>query len=199
MSGADLLVCAPLRLEARALRAGFGPRVRRTGCGPRRSAEWATAHAADDFDALLIAGLAGGTARWVHPGDVVVADEIRGPRGTTTCSRAPALAEALRWSGLRVHLGPVRSAARLAVGARRTALAREGVLAADLESAWLAEAAGDRPVAAVRVVVDAVRRPLPSPGTPVRALRALSRLRELAPGLHAWRLQLNVQSNEEVS
>lgn len=184
---AQLLVCAPMRIEARALRASLGPHtVRRTGYGPRRSGRSAAELGRPDFDTLAVAGLAGGVGDAVRSGDVVVASEVRGPHGVVSCTCPSMLAKALRAEGLTVHCGPIVSTDRLVVGARRAAFAEAGVLAADLESAALAAAAGDRPLAVVRVVTDTAREPLLAAAMPRRAVRALRRLRSVGPCLDRW-------------
>lgn len=187
MTAMRLLVCAPLGLEARALRASLGSGlVRRTGCGPRRSARSAASLAGADFDVLVVAGLAGGVGAEVRPGDVIVADELRGQRGTVRCPAAPSLAAELRRAGFPVRCGPIATAGRVVHGARRAELARAGALAVDMESAVLAAAAGGRPFGVVRVVVDTARQPLLRPGTPNRALAALARLHAVGSCLPRW-------------
>ncbi|MEV0088088.1 hypothetical protein [Saccharopolyspora sp. NPDC050642] len=182
-----LLICAPLGIEAQALRAALGrDAVRRTGCGPRRSARAAAALAGADFDALVVAGLAGGVAAEVRSGDVIVADELRGRGGTVHCPVAASLAAHLRRAGFPVHCGPIATVDHLVHGARRGELARTGALAVDMESAVLAQAAGGRPLGVVRVVVDTARQPLLRPGTPSRALAALARLHAVGSCLPRW-------------
>lgn len=183
----DLLVCAPLRLEAWALSRHAGDhRVVRTGAGWARSARSAATLAAREFTALVVAGLAGGVDPRVRSGDVVVATEIRGPGSTVAVTGAAVLVEELRRGGLTVHAGPITTSRHLVHGAEREVLANTGALAVDMESAVVAPAAGARPVAAVRVVVDTADRPLLAPGTPVRALAGLARLRRLPEPLVRW-------------
>ncbi|MER7013716.1 hypothetical protein ABT324_20055 [Saccharopolyspora sp. NPDC000359] len=184
---ARLLVCAPLGLEARALRAALGHNsVRRTGFGPRRSARSATTVAAADFDLLVVAGLGGGVGEDVRSGDVVVADEIRGAGSTVRCPAAPTLAAELRRAGFPVHLGPVLTTRHVVRGAQRAELAATGALAVDMESAVLARAAGSRGFAVVRVVLDTAEHPLLRPGTPRQALTALARLHAVGSCLSRW-------------
>jgi 4-hydroxy-3-methylbut-2-enyl diphosphate reductase len=87
---------------------------------------------------------------------VVVATEVLGPFGSVPLPSAPLIASALTRTGLRVHEGPVTAAD-------------------DAETAWLVEAAPDRPRAVVRVVTA-------EPPT-VGAYRAL---RRTARALAAW-------------
>jgi 4-hydroxy-3-methylbut-2-enyl diphosphate reductase len=176
------VVCAPLHVERAAL--GRALPVRRTGYGPARSAAAAAALAAEGPRPVLVAGVAGALDPALRPGDLVVADEVRRDGAAPVVVRtATALAEALRGLGLRVHVGPIYSADALG-GARGPAAA--GALAVDLETAWLAPAAGGGPFAAVRAIVDTPDRPLARPGTPVRGLQALRSLRRAVPALAAW-------------
>jgi 4-hydroxy-3-methylbut-2-en-1-yl diphosphate reductase len=176
------VVCAPLLVERAAL--GRGLPVRRTGYGPARSAAAAAALAADSPRPVLVAGVAGAIDPTLRPGDLVVADEVRGDGAAAVpVPTAAALAAALRELGLRVHVGPLYSGT--ALGAERGPAA-DGALAVDLETAWLAPAAGGGPFAAVRVIVDTPGAPLARPGTPARGLRALRALHRATPALHSW-------------
>jgi 4-hydroxy-3-methylbut-2-enyl diphosphate reductase len=185
-------VVAPLSVEARAVRAGApSARVHRIGMGPRRAAR--SAHIAREGvgGAVLIAGFCGALDPSLEPGDVVLASELRGPTGTTPCDDPTILAGTLRRGGLRVHVGPIASSQRLVLRERRRALQRSGALAVDMESAWLAPAAQDRPLVAMRVVLDTHRhelhRPLRTVAAAATAYRALRRACELAEG---WALAL---------
>jgi len=200
----SLLVCSPLRLEARAVRRGLraataggtaaggagqpgGGTVRVTGYGPARSRRQAAALAAAEFGVLAVAGVGGGLTDDLVPGDVVVGTEVRDSAGTCIrCPAAPLLAGELRRAGLRVSAGPVVTVDRLAGGPSRQRLAAGGALVADLESAPLAAAAGDRPVAVLRAVSDTPARPLLRPGIVTGGLAALRALRAASPVLAAW-------------
>jgi len=179
------VLCTPLRIERAALRrAGRSMRVVHTGMGPRRAA--ATARALSrGTDPVLVAGVGGGLAPQVRPGDVVVADEVRGRGAPVPIRSAPLLAGALRRLGLTVHVGPIVSSPRIAAGRARRALAVDGALAVDMESAELAVVAGV-PFAVVRAIVDSVDHPLHHPGTPGRGLVALRTLRASVPALEQW-------------
>lgn len=206
---AAMLVCAPLRIEARALRAGLDRRtVLRTGCGPARSARSAAFLAAgEDTDtAMVVAGLGGGLAPGFRSGDVVVGDELRDRDGTIhrriihcghidsdvircghyRCGHVSSLVDLLRQEGLRVHRGPIASADHVVLGTERAALARDGALAVDMESAELARGAHDRPLAVVRVLLDTPGEPLIGAGLPGRLHRALHVLRLLGVPLDRW-------------
>jgi len=188
------VVCSPLRVEAMAVRRGLrgagqldGGTVRVTGYGPARSRRQAAALAGEQFGALAVVGVGGGLTDDLVPGDLVVGTEVRDARGTCVrCPAAPLLAGELRRAGLRVHAGPVITVDRLAGGPSRQRLAAGGALVADLESAPLAAAARDRPVAVLRAVSDTPARPLLHPGIVTGGLAALRALRAAGPVLAAW-------------
>jgi 4-hydroxy-3-methylbut-2-enyl diphosphate reductase len=175
------VVAVPLRVERAALAGRLpGTRVLRTGMGPVRSAACMRSRLQGP-PAVLVAGVAGALDARLRPGDVVVADELRGEGAAIPCPSAPLLAAALRRQGLTVHVGPLLTRPDLVRGP----LPGTGALAVDMESAAVAAAAGV-PVAAVRAVVDTPDRPLATPGTVVRGLRALAALRRAAPALQEW-------------
>src|SRR5256714_1831422 len=184
------IVFAPLAVEYRALsRPGSSLRVVRTGMGPARAA--AAAEASADADAFIVAGVGGGLAPSARPGDIVVATEIltggvRGPDGTVESPSAPLLAGALRRLGLTVHTGPLYTNDRVVNGARRRQLAGTGAIAVDMESAPVAAAAGGRPFAAVRALVDTADHRLWTPGPLRRGVAALRNLRRAVPALEQW-------------
>jgi 4-hydroxy-3-methylbut-2-enyl diphosphate reductase len=186
----SLLVLAPLRIEARALGAAADTRVLRTGMGPKRSRAAARRVAATEADAVAVAGFCGALDPALRPGDLVVATEVRGVGGdgiTVACPTAVLLAGALRRAGLVVHTGPIVSSPKLVRGAERERLLATGAIAADMESAWLAEAAAGRPFAVVRAVVDTPARELHSPAALVGGARdAYRSLRTAAAVLADW-------------
>lgn len=160
----EIVVLAPLALEARAVRGGAPwADVRRIGMGPRRAARSAQLSAASGNRPILIAGFCGALDPSLEPGDIVLASELRGPTGTSACDDPTILAGVLRRGGLRVHIGPIASSQRLVVGERRWTLYRSGSLAVDMESAWLVPAARRRPLVTLRVVLDTNRRELHRP------------------------------------
>ena len=71
--------------------------------------------------------------------------------------------------------GPLLSTERLTGPAERRALAAAARSRVDMESAWLAEGAGGRPLAVVRVVADAAGRAARRPADARRTARARSR------------------------
>src|SRR6185295_1988109 len=98
------------------------------------------------------------------PGDVVCATELRRVGAEPIDVPGSALlAAALRRHGLRTHVGPMLSSERLVPPDERQRLASFGILAVDMESAWLADAAGGRPFAVLRVVADPAGRRLADP------------------------------------
>ena len=191
MTGA--VICTPLAVERAAVAPATALPVLRTGAGPARSAA-----AADRAElrgrAVAIAGVAGALTNQLSPGDLVVASELRAAGRPVSSSRpipvpaAPLVAGALRRAGLPVHVGPIVSTTSVVHGGQRAQLAASGALAVDLESAWLA--AGDRPVLAVRAVVDTPRHPLLRPGTVARGVRALRALRAATPVFEQWQRAL---------
>jgi squalene cyclase/nucleoside phosphorylase len=181
----SLLVAAPLRLEARALRRG-GPRLHvvRTGMGSVRAKTAAARLAMEPASALVVAGLCGALDPTLQPGDVVVASSLVEARAQPAL--ADALAAPLRAAGLPVREGAIVSVDRVVHGRERRALAARGALAADMESTWLAAGAAGRPFGVVRVVLDAPRHELWRPGLARNLLSALRTLREVAAVLDNW-------------
>ncbi len=191
-----LLVCAPLRIEARAIRRGLTGRaagsavsVARTGFGPRRSARRAAELARQPFSTLAVTGVGGALDPDLKPGEIVVATEVRSDGGAwpvAVCQAAPLLAGALRRAGVPARAGPIVTTTRLARGPGRRRLAAGGALLADMESAPLAAAAGGRPVAVLRAVSDGPDRPLLHPATVSGGVAALRALRRAGPVLQEW-------------
>ncbi len=174
---AELRLVAALRLEALAL----GGRVQVIGMGPQRAAT-ARLRAAPGPIAVAMAGVAGGVSPEVRAGQVVVASELRTLDGRVRrLPGAALLAAELERIGCRVSLGPIVSVPRFARAAERAELGEGGVLAADMESAWLADTLGDTPFAVVRTIADSLE------GGPVfGGIRALGGLRRVRPALEAW-------------
>lgn len=176
-----LLVLAPLRVEALAVRSALpGVKVRRTGMGKGRVD-------VEDADAVAVAGLCGAVDPDLRTGDVVLATELRSEHGETiACPGSALLEEPLRRLRLRVRTGPLYTAGRILGPADRRELRGSGVLAVDMESALLAEALGDRPLAVLRVVVDTADRRLASPRTLAAGIRGLWTLRRASTALVEW-------------
>jgi 4-hydroxy-3-methylbut-2-enyl diphosphate reductase len=184
---ADLLVAAPLRIEAMAVRRGLPAElVVCTGMGPARSRRAARALRARRPGALAVAGVCGALTDELAAGDVVVATEVRSADGVIPCPSAALLVGALRAAGLTAHAGPIVSVDHVVHGAERAELATTGALAVDMESAMLASAADGGPLAVLRVVVDTPRRPLFHPATGSAGIAALATLGRLGPVLQQW-------------
>lgn len=174
-AGVTLVVLSPLRIEALAVGG-----ARATGMGPDR----ARLAQVGDADEVAVAGLCGAVDPALHAGDVVLATEVRSPEGRRPCRADADLVARLVARGLRVRTGPVYSGERVLGPGERERLRASGVLAVDMESYWLAEAADGRPVTVVRVVVDEAGRRLLRPGTFASGIRALRSLRRVGAALH---------------
>ncbi|MGV9886592.1 phosphorylase family protein [Streptomyces sp. NPDC003395] len=197
---APLLIACALGIEHLALRAGDrggagGPvTVLRTGMGPK-AAERAVGRALADpalaGAAVLATGFCAGLAPGMHPGDLVVAEETRAPGGTVPCIGTEPLVKELARTlpGRTVHTGPLTGSDHVVRGAERSALAAGGAIAVDMESAatlLTAVRAGTRPVAAVRVVVDAPEHELVRIGTVRGGISAFRVLRSVLPTFFEW-------------
>jgi 4-hydroxy-3-methylbut-2-en-1-yl diphosphate reductase len=184
-----LLVCAPLRLEARAVRRGLDgtpAAVVATGYGPRRAAARAAMLGPLSFGALAVAGTGGGLTDDLVPGDLVVASEVTDGQTVTPIPSAQLLAGELRRAGLRVRTGRVVTVDHLFRPGQRDRLAADGAIAVDMESAELIKAAQGRPVAVVRAISDTPGRPLLRPGALGGGVAALRSLRAAGPALARW-------------
>jgi 4-hydroxy-3-methylbut-2-enyl diphosphate reductase len=186
----ELLVAAPLRLEAFAIKSGARKmRVRKTGMGQNRSKAAVSPLAREQAAALVVMGVCGALDDGCEPGDVVVAEELLDGEldedsGRIQCPSAEPLATALESRGVRVRRGTIVSVARIAHGERRVTLRERGAIVVDMESAWLASAARERPFAVIRVVADTPSREVTRPLlTLAGAARAALSLRRTAAAL----------------
>ncbi|MER6504540.1 1-hydroxy-2-methyl-2-butenyl 4-diphosphate reductase [Streptomyces sp. NPDC001455] len=203
---APLLIACALGIERFALRSGGrgaggapGPvSVLRTGMGPR-AADAAVTRALGGGrapgTAVLAAGFCAGLSSGMHPGDLVVADETRGTGAPSVCTGSGLLAEALARAvpGRTVHTGPLTGSAHVVRGHERAELRATGAIAVDMESAATLGAAlrsGPRPVAAVRVVVDAPEHELVRIGTVRGGISAFRVLRAILPAFYEWHRSL---------
>ncbi|MGW6564200.1 phosphorylase family protein [Streptomyces sp. NPDC054975] len=203
-----LLIACALGIEQLALRSGDRTgapdafTVVRTGMGPAH-ARRGVARALDREpwrDAAVIAsGFCAGLAPGMHPGDLIVADETRGEPGgpdpVTACTGTELLVKALARTlpGRTVHTGPLTGSDHVVRGHERAALRATGALAVDMESATTlrtALLAGPRPVAAVRVVVDAPEHELVRIGTVRGGISAFRVLRAVLPAFFEWHRSL---------
>jgi len=185
-----LVVCSPLRLEARAVRRGLGERgeVRRTGYGPARAAAAADQLREDAFGNLAVGGVGGGVSADLRPGDLVVSTEVSrlGSAVSVSCPSAPLLVGELRRAGLRATAGKLVTVDHLLRRGQAQRLAAQGALAADMESAMLLEGAAGRPAVALRAISDTPGRPLLSPWAVPGGVAALRSLRLAGPALGRW-------------
>jgi 4-hydroxy-3-methylbut-2-en-1-yl diphosphate reductase len=186
-----LTVLAPLRLEAWALRRGLrdpGIDVIRVGMGAARARRAGTlVPDRHERGPIAVAGVCGGVAEGLRAGVVVVASTLVTADGIErTLEDSERLADAVRELGLECVAGPVLSVERLQRDARRAAAGHTGVLAVDMESAWIADALPGPPVAVLRVVADAGGRSVYRPRTLLDGALALAGLRRAAPALGKW-------------
>jgi 4-hydroxy-3-methylbut-2-enyl diphosphate reductase len=182
-----LAVMTPLSVEKFALRGGLrDARVIRTGAGPTRSQAAALRLTGSADSALAVAGVCGGVDPELRPGDVVVASDLLGGRSERKLASPETLVEAIRSLGIDARLGPIFSEDHIVRGDERKRLRETGAIAVDMESRWLAEAAGERPFTVLRVVIDTPGHELIRLRTIPNSLRALSTLRRIAPALEAW-------------
>jgi 4-hydroxy-3-methylbut-2-en-1-yl diphosphate reductase len=186
------VICAPLRLEARALRRGLRRvdgqatvDVLRTGYGPARSAASA-ARLEPSGGGIVVGGVAGGLTDDLSVGDLVVATEVLGAGEPVSCPSAPLLAGELRRAGLNVRLGPIATVDHLVGRGERARLVASGAIAVDMESAELLRGAAGRPSAVVRAISDTPAHPLASPRIVTGGLAALRSLRQAGPVLARW-------------
>ncbi|MGA5900892.1 1-hydroxy-2-methyl-2-butenyl 4-diphosphate reductase [Streptomyces venetus] len=201
---APLLIACALGIEQLALRAGErggagGPvTVLRTGMGPAAAERSVTRMLADTAlrdAAVLATGFCAGLAPGMHPGDLVVAEETRDPHGTTACVGTERLVKELARAvpGRTVHTGPLTGSDHVVRGHERSDLFATGAIAVDMESAATllsAVRAGERPVAAVRVVVDAPEHELVRIGTVRGGISAFRVLRSAFPAYLEWHRSL---------
>ncbi|AGS72975.1 lipoprotein [Streptomyces collinus] len=201
---APLLIACALGIEHLALRTGDrggagGPvSFLRTGMGPRaaeRSVTGRLAGPALTGAAVVATGFCAGLAPGMHPGDLVVAEETRDPRGTVPCVRTDLLVKELArlLPGRTLHTGPLTGSDHVVRGPERSDLLATGAIAVDMESAATLLSAvrtGERPVAAVRVVVDAPEHELVRIGTVRGGITAFRVLRSILPAFFEWHRSL---------
>ncbi|MDX3748575.1 1-hydroxy-2-methyl-2-butenyl 4-diphosphate reductase [Streptomyces sp. AK08-02] len=197
-----LLIACALGIERFALRRGgrgdAAVTVLRTGMGPEAASAAVTRALADPAlrDAVVLAtGFCAGLAPGMHPGDLVVAEETRGPGGATPCVGTELLVKELVRAvpGRTVHTGPLTGSDHVVRGHERSQLLATGAIAVDMESAATLHSAvrmGVRPVAAVRVVVDAPEHELVRIGTLRGGISAFRVLRSVLPAFVEWHRSL---------
>jgi nucleoside phosphorylase len=201
---APLLIACALGIEHLALRTGDhngagGPvTFVRTGMGPRAAERFVTRSLTEPAlaeAAVLATGFCAGLAPGMHPGDLVVAEETRDPRGTVACVGIELLVKELvrLLPGRTVHTGPLTGSDHVVRGPERSQLLATGAIAVDMESAATLLSAvrvGERPVAAVRVVVDAPEHELVRIGTVRGGISAFRVLRSVLPAFFEWHRSL---------
>ncbi|WP_320773676.1 1-hydroxy-2-methyl-2-butenyl 4-diphosphate reductase [Streptomyces sp. CRN 30] len=201
---APLLIACALGIEHLALRTGGRAgadapvTVLRTGMGPKAAERSVTRVLADPAlagAAVLATGFCAGLAPGMHPGDLVVAEETRDPRATVGCVGTELLVKALVRAvpGRTVHTGPLTGSDHVVRGPERAELRATGAIAVDMESAATllsAVRADERPVAAVRVVVDAPEHELVRIGTVRGGISAFRVLRSVLPAFYEWHRSL---------
>jgi 4-hydroxy-3-methylbut-2-enyl diphosphate reductase len=143
---------------------------------------------AHQFDRLLIAGVCGSLDAAFRPGDVLVPTTVSAPDvGTTQCDVDESLLTALRGAGLNVRTGALVSTPKLENNNKAVRThAGTGAIGVDMESAWLAPLAGDRPVTVVRVASDSPDHPVFHPGVVYWGTLSLKRLATVGRVLGAW-------------
>ncbi len=186
-----LTVCAPLGVEARALRRGLAAsqdrvQVIRTGYGPVRAAAAAARIAASNPDMLAVGGVGGSLTRDQRVGDLVVASAVCDGVTSVSCPSAPLLAGELRRAGLRARTGPIATVDHLLRDGEHGRLAATGAIAVDMESAPLLAGAAGSPAVVLRAISDTPDHPVVSPRIVAGGLAALRSLRQAAPVLAQW-------------
>jgi 4-hydroxy-3-methylbut-2-en-1-yl diphosphate reductase len=182
---AGLLVFAPLRLEANAVRRGLrepASRVVRTGMGAAKAARTIGQSKPQSFGPMIVMGTAAGVDPDLKPGDLVVAAEVSDGARVVSLPGAGLLAAELRRAGLPARAGKLVTVPGLVRPSQRAKLAAKGFLAADMETATLVGAADGRPAAVIRAVSDSGF----GPGMVSGGLAALRSLRLAAPVAERW-------------
>jgi len=180
-----LLVLAPLRIEANAVRRGLTKstsHVLHTGMGATRARKSVGKSQQKPFGAMVVMGTAAGLGDDLSPGDLVVASEVSDGETTVALPGADLLAAELRRAGLTARAGRVITVQKLVKSAERGRLAADGYVAADMETAALLGATDGRPVAVIRAVSDGGF----GPGMVGGGLAALRSLRKAAPVAEKW-------------
>src|SRR3984957_17570911 len=180
-----LLILAPLRIEANAVRRGLTKstsHVRHVGMGAARARKSVSKSQQGPFGAMVVMGTAAGLGDDLSPGDLVVASEVTDGETTVALPGADLLAAELRRAGLTARAGRLITVQKLVKSADRLRLATGGYLAADMETAALLGAADGRPVAVIRAVSDTGF----GPGMVGGGIAALRALRKAAPVAEKW-------------
>jgi 4-hydroxy-3-methylbut-2-enyl diphosphate reductase len=171
-----------LWLEAKAV----GGKVAVVGVGPRRALARIAAigPSVPEDQPIAVTGVAGALVAGLQPGDVVVANELRTVDGRVirTLPGAELLAAELARVGLNARTGPIVSSSSVVRSpAARKALARDGAIAVDMESAFIAQDLPRRPMAVVRAIADTGTTGMVRGG-----LSALRSLRQVRGPIDQW-------------
>ncbi|MFP4361171.1 MAG: hypothetical protein ACLFTG_10900 [Alphaproteobacteria bacterium] len=149
-----------LVFEARDFRTGWGAGAPPVATGLGEAARLAAATLVDDGARALVSfGLAGGLARGLAPGTVIVADRVVAADAGWRLEAAPAAEHLGACTGtLWAATTPL-----LALAEKEAAAAHSGAIAVDMESAPVLATARRHglPALVVRVVADPAERPLP--------------------------------------
>jgi len=159
-----------LPLEASLLSRAFGeqvPPIYCTGADPARVPFAVAELRQQSADCLVSFGLAGGLHPALAAGDVILADRVEtlAGQGFALDGRLrERLASALDAAGATFHGGVMIGVDRIIAtpAEKRTIASASAGLAADMESYDVAAAAGEFPVAILRVVVDPASRAIPA-------------------------------------
>lgn len=184
----DLLVIAPLLVEAAAMKAP-GLRIVRCGMGQEKATATADRFLADSASHIVVAGFGGALDPTLEPGTVVVADQVLSEtQSIAQACESTSIVDALRQADLRCRVGRIVSTEAIATGDKRKELHEGGAIAVDMESAFLAPLAAGRRFSVVRVIVDTPTRELSNPLMTItggaKAARTLSKVgRALNRGL----------------
>jgi 4-hydroxy-3-methylbut-2-enyl diphosphate reductase len=203
-----LLVLAPLRFEANAVRRGLTQptsHVQRTGMGATRSRKSTSQSKPGPFSAMVVMGTAAGLVDDLSPGDLIVASEVTDGETTVELPGADrlaadgfiaadmesaALVAVARGMSVQAQLtGGAESIDRPAAGAQSSSaeeldaqLSSPGGLTGGVDTATLAAASAGRPVAVIRAVSDGGF----GPGMVTGGMAALRSLRAAAPVAERW-------------
>lgn len=171
---ADLAVLTAVRSEAEAIGGG----VMLTGVGMEQAGTTGVRmrESLASGTPVALAGIARRLDPSLAPGALVVATELRTTDGTPP-RRLPAaelVAGDLARLGLHVRTGPLVSSSWPLSAEEAKALAADGAIAWDMESAWLARQLPDHPIAVVRAIVETGGTgAMGSPNAPLRGLGSL--------------------------
>jgi nucleoside phosphorylase len=183
------LVFAPMRVEQIALRRGFpAESIVRVGMGRKRSLRAVDRVRNSDYDSVIVGGVCGSLDPTLTSRQVLVASEVRAADlGTIPCTEPEQLAAFLDGAGFSVRVAPITSVPKLDTSKHaHDDLRNAGSAAVDMESAWLATAAGERPLYVVRIPSDGPSEPLMHPGVVVWGSRALVQLGRVSKALARW-------------